>query len=98
MAEETPVDVCLWDLGIVGFTRWRRIMPELERAGVKASPHTWMWTPRPYYAAQLGAGAGNVCIVEGIPGPAKSIDYGAYRLEDGLVVMPDAPGFGLRLV
>ena len=26
-------------------------------AGVQASPHTWMWTPRPFYVAQLAAGA-----------------------------------------
>ena len=98
LAAEKLVDVFLWDLGIVGFTRWRRIMPALVKAQVKASPHTWMWTPRPYYAAQLAAGVGNVCIVEGIPGAARGIDYSAYRIKDGKLMMPDAPGFGLRLV
>lgn len=33
------VDVLVLDLGIVGFTRWRQLMPELAKAGIKASPH-----------------------------------------------------------
>jgi D-galactarolactone cycloisomerase len=65
---EKLIDVFLLDLGIVGFTRYRHIMPEIQKAGVLVSPHTWMWTPRPYYTAQLDAGVGNVVIVEGIPG------------------------------
>ncbi len=97
LAAEKLVDVFVLDLGIVGYTRWRRIMPELIKAHVLASPHTWCWTPRPYYTAQLAAGAGNVCIVEGIPGGAKGIDYSAYKFKDGKLVIPDAPGFGLKL-
>ena len=98
LAKQGLVDVVLFDLGIVGFTRWVRVMPELAKAGVLASPHTWMWTPRPYYAAQLGAGVGNVCIVEGIPGAAKGVDYSAYKFDKkGDLVMPKAPGFGLKL-
>jgi L-alanine-DL-glutamate epimerase-like enolase superfamily enzyme len=97
LAAEKLVQVFLFDLGTVGYTRWRRIMPELIKAGVLASPHTWMWTPRPYYASQLLAGLGNVAMVEGIPGKAAGIDYSAYRFNNGKLVMPDAPGFGLRL-
>lgn len=54
-------------------------------------------TPRPYYAAQLAAGVGNVRIVEGIPGRARGIDYSAYRIKDGKLILPGAPGFGLGL-
>jgi L-alanine-DL-glutamate epimerase-like enolase superfamily enzyme len=97
LAAEKLVQVFNFDLGIVGYTRWRRIMPELIKAGVLASPHTWMWTPRPYYAAQLVAGLGNVAMIEGIPGKAGGIDCSAYRFNNGKLVMPDAPGFGLKL-
>jgi D-galactarolactone cycloisomerase len=72
-------------------------MPEIQKAGVLASPHTWMWTPRPYYAAQLGAGVGNVVIVEGIPGQADGVDYSTYKFVDGNIIVPDVPGFGLWL-
>ena len=98
LAAEKLVDVINLDLGIVGFTNWRRIMPELVKAGVTASPHTWMWTPRPYYSAQLGAGCGNVCIIEGIPGTARGIDFSAYEFDGkGNLLVGDAPGFGLKL-
>jgi L-alanine-DL-glutamate epimerase-like enolase superfamily enzyme len=97
LARDKLVDVVLWDLGIVGFTRWRKLMPDLIRLGIKASPHLWMWTPRPYYCAQLAAGVGNVCIVEGIPGKAKGIDYSAYTMKDGKLLVPAMPGFGLKL-
>jgi L-alanine-DL-glutamate epimerase-like enolase superfamily enzyme len=98
LAEENLVDIFNTDLGTVGFTNWRRTMPELMEAGVKSSPHTWAWTPRTYYSAQLGAGVGNVVIAEGIPGGAPEIDYSAYRFDArGNVIMPEVPGFGLRL-
>jgi D-galactarolactone cycloisomerase len=98
LAEAKLVDVFVLDLGIVGFTNWRHIMPELERAGVKASPHTWAWIPRPYYVAQLAAGVGNVIIIEGIPGKTEGVDYSAYKFVDGQIIVPDLPGFGLKLI
>jgi L-alanine-DL-glutamate epimerase-like enolase superfamily enzyme len=97
LAKEKLVDVFNLDLGIVGFTNWRKIMPELVDAGVQASPHTWMWTPRPYYSAQLAAGLGNTLILEGIPGRPEKTDFSAYRFVAGRLVVPEAPGFGLSL-
>jgi len=97
LAREKLVDVLNLDLGGVGFSRWRRVMPELVKAGVTASPHTWAGTPRPYYCAHLAAGAGNVLIVEGIPGTASGMDYSAWKFDKGALVVPDEPGFGLRL-
>ena len=98
LAEVELIDVFVLDLGIVGFTRWRKLMPELVNAGVKASPHLWMWTPRTYYCAQLAAGVGNVCIIEGIPGQAPGIDYSAYKVTSGRLMVPETRGFGLNLV
>lgn len=97
LAEEGVVDVINMDLAIIGFTRWRRVIPELAEMGILASPHTWAGTPRPYYCAQLAAGVGNVDIVEGIPGTASGMDYSAYRLTGGNLVVPNDPGFGIKL-
>ena len=97
LADEDLVDVFLLDLGIVGFSNWRRIMPELQEAGVQAAPHTWAWAPRTYYAAHLAAGAGNVLIVEGIPARSEQIDYGDWRIEGGRLHVPEIPGWGLKL-
>jgi L-alanine-DL-glutamate epimerase-like enolase superfamily enzyme len=97
LADEKLVDVFNMDLTDVGFTGWRRVMDELAKAGVTASPHTWAGTPRPYYCAHLAAGVGNVLIVEGIPGTATGMNYSAWEFDDGKLVVPDEPGFGLRL-
>jgi len=97
LAEENLVDILNLDLAIVGYTRWRRVMPELVGAGLRASPHTWAGTPRPYYCAHLAAGVGNVDIIEGIPGTATEMDYSAYRFADGNLVVPGSPGFGIGL-
>jgi L-alanine-DL-glutamate epimerase-like enolase superfamily enzyme len=97
LAEQKLLDLFVLDLDIVGFSRWRRVMPELVKAGVAASPHAWMWTMRTHQTAQLAAGVGNIPIVEGIPGRAPGIDYSAYKMRDGKLVMPEEPGFGFRL-
>jgi len=97
LAEEKLIDVINMDLAIVGYTRWRRVMPELVGAGVLAAPHTWAGTPRPYYCAHLAAGVGNCDIVEGIPGKATGMDYSAYHFEEGNLVVPDTSGFGIEL-
>jgi L-alanine-DL-glutamate epimerase-like enolase superfamily enzyme len=95
LAEEGLVDVCLFDLGTVGYTRWRQVMPEMERAGVLAAPHLWGGTPRPFYCAHLGAGLGNLLIVEGIPGVGQHLDYSRFKIVGGKIHVPDAHGFGL---
>jgi L-alanine-DL-glutamate epimerase-like enolase superfamily enzyme len=97
LAEEGLIDVINMDLAIVGYTRWRRVMPELAAAGLLASPHTWAGTPRPYYCAHLAAGVGNCDIVEGIPGKATGMDYSAFRFDGGKLVVPNDPGFGIKL-
>jgi len=89
------VDVFLLDLGIMGFTRWRNLVPELRAEGVQASPHTWCWHIRPFYVAQLGAGCGGVATVEGIPFGETPMDYSHYRIADGTVLVPDLPGFAM---
>ena len=97
LAEKQLVDVFIIDLGIVGFTRWRKVMPELIRSNVLASPHTWCWPVRPRYVAQLGAGVGNVVCIEGIPGETSDLDYSNYKIVDGNMVAPDLPGFAMPL-
>lgn len=97
LAEEKLVDIFVMDLDIVGFSRWRRVMPQLVEAGVTASPHAWMWCQRTHQTAQLAGGAGNIPIVEGIPGKTAGVDFSSYRMRDGKLILPDAPGFGLEL-
>jgi L-alanine-DL-glutamate epimerase-like enolase superfamily enzyme len=97
LVDKGLVDVFVIDLGIVGFTRWRKVMAELEAAGVAASPHTWCWCVRPFYVAQLASGMGNVPCIEGIPGETTHLDYSHYPIREGKVQVPDLSGFGMEL-
>lgn len=95
LANEGLIDVCIFDIGALGFTRWRREMPTFEQAGIVTAPHLWGCTPKPLYCAHLAAGLGNVLIVEGIPGVGDQVDYSRFRIADGKIHVPDVPGFGI---
>ncbi|RCK70203.1 mandelate racemase [Desertihabitans brevis] len=89
------IDVLLMDVMSYGLTRWRALMPELERIGTVASPHAWGRPLKTLYAAQMAAGLGNVEVVEGVPGTTDLVDDTAYQFADGHLTVPDRPGFGL---
>ena len=91
------LDVLLMDIVSYGFTAWRQVMPKLREVGVRASPHAWGRPLKSLYAAQLAVGLGNVVTVEGVPGHTDGVDTSGYPLVDGVVHVPDSPGFGLPL-
>ena len=91
------LDVLLMDVGAMGFTAWREVMPRIQALGVLGSPHAWGEPLKTYYAAQIGCGLGSVPIVEGVPGHVEGVDDSGYVLEDGILTLPDSPGFGMDL-
>ncbi len=97
LARDRLLDVLLMDVTAMGFTAWRTLMPELRAAGVAGSPHAWGEPLKTLYAAQLAGGLGNVPILEGVPGTVERVDASAYLLQDGMLTLPDRPGFGLEL-
>lgn len=97
LGREKLLDVLLMDVSAMGFTAWRTLMPELQAAGVLGSPHAWGEPLKTLYAAQLAGGLGNVNIVEGVPGATEGVDATAYALKDGVLTLPEQPGFGLEL-
>jgi len=98
MGRQNLIDVLQMDIAGFGFTAWRKIMPELKEMGILASPHTWGDPLKVYYTAQLAAGLGNVLAVEGIPSRTYGVDLSLYRLDNGVLHIPeDTPGFGMRL-
>ncbi|HZC28059.1 MAG TPA: enolase C-terminal domain-like protein [Actinopolymorphaceae bacterium] len=97
LASEGLLDVLLMDVMSYGFTAWRKVMPSLRAAGVRASPHAWGQPLKTLYAGQLAAGLGNVVTVEGVPGTTEHVDASGYQLVDGVLHVPDTPGFGLPL-
>jgi L-alanine-DL-glutamate epimerase-like enolase superfamily enzyme len=98
LMEADILDVCLYDVRDCGFTRWRRLMPELIRCGAQASPHAWGSRLKTHYCAHLAAGLGNCCTIEGVTCESDDIDYGDYPIVDGKLRVSDAPGFGMKLL
>jgi len=98
LAHQKLLDVLLMDIAGFGFTAWRRLMPKVIEAGVYASPHTWGGPLKTHYAAQIAAGLGHVVTVEGIPGTTEQVDRSLYKLEEGLLHVPEEPGFGMKLM
>jgi L-alanine-DL-glutamate epimerase-like enolase superfamily enzyme len=97
LAADGLIDVLLMDVVSYGLTAWRKIMPAVLDAGVAASPHAWGDPLKTLYAAQIGAGLGNVLTVEGVPGTVVGVDTSGYRLESGRLQVPMTAGFGIPL-
>ncbi|HEX3815165.1 MAG TPA: enolase C-terminal domain-like protein [Mycobacteriales bacterium] len=95
LAADGLIDVLLMDVVSYGLTAWRKIMPALREVGVQASPHAWGEPLKTLYAAQIGAGLGNVLTVEGVPGAVAGIDTSGYRFDAGRLDVPKSPGFGI---
>lgn len=91
------MDVVLFDVVSYGFSAWRTVMPRFAELGVAGSPHAWGLPLKTLYAAQLAAGLGNIAVVEGVPGVTIEPDTSGYRVDDGMLSVPDLPGFGLPL-
>jgi D-galactarolactone cycloisomerase len=92
------IDVLLMDVGAMGFSAWRDVFPTILAHGGQGSPHAWSEPFKTLYAAQIGAGLGGVPIVEGVPGYVEGVDASAYSLVDGMLTLPETPGFGLTLL
>ncbi|HEV2528243.1 MAG TPA: enolase C-terminal domain-like protein [Thermomicrobiales bacterium] len=95
LARTGLVDVMLMDIVSYGLTAWRGVMADVVAAEAVASPHAWGVPVKTLYTAQMAAGLGDVVTVEGVPGHADGIDTSGYRLSDGMISVPDAPGFGI---
>jgi len=91
------MDVVLLDVVSYGCSAWRAVMPRFAELGVVGSPHAWGLPLKTLYAAQLAAGLGNIDVVEGVPGATVEADTSGYRFADGILTVPDLPGFGLPL-
>lgn len=98
MAEEGILDVLQMDIAGFGFTGWRRILPELEEKKIKISPHNWGLKIKTHYTAAIAAAYGETPAIEGVPDETEGVDFSGYRLREGKLEIPDAPGFGMELI
>ena len=98
LASRGLIDVAIMDISGLGFTPWRRLMPEVLAAGCQTAPHTWGHQLKTFYVAQFSAGVGRCLCSEGVPGTVDGVDTSAFGWDDGYLRVPaEAPGFGLAL-
>jgi len=98
MGQKGVLDVYLDDIMGYGFTKWRALMPVLKENKLLASPHNWGDYLKTIYTTHLAAGLGNICTIEGVTCYSNDIDFGHSRLENGILIPADTPGFGMTLL
>lgn len=98
LGAEGLIDILNLDIQGYGFTPWRRAAPRALAAGMLLTPHTFGLRIKTFYGAQFLAGVGGVSPLEGVIDETEGVDAGAYSFANGILRVPDAPGFGLRLI
>ncbi|MEZ4861802.1 MAG: enolase C-terminal domain-like protein [Caldilineaceae bacterium] len=96
-AKEGVVDVIQYDIFSYGLTHWLRTGAQLDGWNVRSAPHHYGRHVGNYIAGHLAAAIKNFTFVEWDEVTTPGLDASAYRVEDGHVLVPNAPGFGLRL-
>ncbi len=96
--EKKLLDVHLTDIEGLGFTNWRKLMPELKKLGVQASPHAWGSLLKTHYTAHLTGGLGNTITIEGVTSTSEDVDLSGYKIQKGKLIPPNTAGFGMPLL
>ncbi len=96
-AREGLVDVIQYDIMGHGLTRWLRTGRALDEAGVKSAPHHYGGHYGNYSACHLAPAVAGFTFVEWDEATSPGLNGSGYAIEDGMVSVPDAPGFGLNL-
>lgn len=98
MAKRGLLDVLLMDPLSYGFTAWRRLVRECAGTSIKCSPHGWGTNLKAMVVAHLAAAHPEVCpTVEWAPDTTPGVDASGYSLHNGILTIPEKPGFGIEL-
>ena len=99
LAQKKLLDVWQPDVCGYGFTKWRTLMKEIRENGWLASPHAWVTVTKTHYCAHLAAAyPHHIPCVEAVPGTIEGVAFNGYQLENGVMQIPDRPGFGMDLI
>jgi len=98
LGEEGLIQILNLDIEGYGFTPWRRLAPRAIARGLLLSPHAFDLRLKTHYGAQLLAGVGGASPLEGVIDETEGADLSLYMLNGGLLHVPDAPGFGMKLI
>ncbi len=96
-ARDGLVDVVQYDIRVPGFSRWLELGPQLDGWSVHAGPHHYGGGLGNYAACHLAPAIAGFEAAEWDEAAITGVDASGYAIADGLVSVPDAPGFGLTL-
>jgi len=96
-AAQGIVDVIQYDVLRPGFSYWLELGPQLDAASVRSAPHHYGEPYANYAAAHLAARIERFEGVEWDEASVPGLDASAYAVDEGQVLVPDLPGFGLAL-
>ncbi|MGH2560209.1 MAG: enolase C-terminal domain-like protein [Thermomicrobiales bacterium] len=96
-ARDGLVDVVQYDIFSYGFTRWLATGRQLDAWGSRTAPHHYGTHYGNYATCHLAEAIHGFLFVEWDEASTPGLDASGYRIEDGFVVVPAAPGFGLDL-
>ena len=96
-AREGLVDVIQYDIFSHGFSNWLRTGAQLDDWKVRTAPHHYGRHLGNYVSGHLATAVKGFTFVEWDEATTPGLDASGYRVEDGQVVIPNAPGFGLAL-
>ncbi len=91
------VDVVQYDILSHGFTNWLALGQHLDAWHIHAAPHHYGGHYGNYAAGHLAGAIQGFSFVEWDEAAVPGLDTSRYRIADGRVMIPDAPGFGIDL-
>jgi L-alanine-DL-glutamate epimerase-like enolase superfamily enzyme len=96
-AEQGVIDVVQYDIFGYGFCAWIELGRKLDASHVKSAPHSYGNVFGNYASGHLAAAIAGYQFVEWDPVAVEGLDDSAYAVRDGIVRLPETPGFGLQL-
>ncbi len=96
-ARDGLVDVVQYDIFAHTFTGWLRTGRRLDEWGRRTAPHHYGGHLGNYVTAHLAAAIDNFAFVEWDEATTPGLDASAYGVREGMVEVPERPGFGLEL-
>lgn len=96
-AQNGIVDVVQYDIFSYGFTSWLALGQQLDGWSARSAPHHYGRHLGNYVSGHLAAAINGFTFVEWDEVTTNGIDAPAYVVEEGRVLIPNAPGFGLTL-
>ncbi|WP_321166501.1 enolase C-terminal domain-like protein, partial [Paenibacillus sp. Soil766] len=91
------VDVIQYDIIHPGFSAWLEIGAKLDSWGAASAPHSYGNIIGNYVTGHLAAAIRGFQFVEWDQADVPGLDASAYQIRNGVLTLPEAPGFGLHL-